>query len=105
MQPRDHIEHGRDDPDVQSVIAEICRRLEWRIRPVISHLSEAEIEQLLQRMTWLKYKFDGHGALETLPRNPNLVARASEPLEADQPMHASDEYDERCRSDDAVRNA
>jgi hypothetical protein len=56
--------------DGQRLVAEICRRLEWRIRPVVSHLTEAEIQQLLQRMSWLQYKFDGVGALDTLPREP-----------------------------------
>jgi len=69
MQPS--FEQNQDGPEALStrqIVAEICRRLEWRIRPVVSHWSEPEIQRLLERMTWLKYKFEGAGALETLPR-------------------------------------
>ena len=63
--------------DGQRLVAEICRRLEWRIRPVVSHLTEAEIQQLLQRMSWLQYKFDGVGAPDTLPRESKRPEAAS----------------------------
>lgn len=58
-------------PDTaERVVFEIQERLAWRIRPLIAHLPEGEIQRLLARMAWLKYKYEGTAALKWLPECP-----------------------------------
>lgn len=42
----------------ERVLAELRQDIESRIRPVVSHLSEREIGELVTRMAWIKYKYD-----------------------------------------------
>ena len=55
------------DEASRKIVEEIYTRLEWRIRPIVAHLPEDEVIRLLQRMAWLKYKYEGADALRRTP--------------------------------------
>lgn len=56
--------------EAERILGEICRRLDWRIRPLVDHLPEEDIQRLLSRMAWIQYKYEGRDALSRLPTPP-----------------------------------
>ena len=56
--PERHSRSERERDARERVLAELREEIEARIRPVVSHFPEREITELVQRMAWIKYKYD-----------------------------------------------
>lgn len=61
--------------EADRIIKEICKRLDWRIRPVVTHLPEHEIQHLFEHMAWFKYKHEGAACLRDTPAEPISAQR------------------------------
>jgi len=59
--------------EAERLVAELCDRLEWRIRPLVGHLPEEAIQALLGQMAWLKYKHEGARCLDSTPSRPRPI--------------------------------
>lgn len=56
--PERRLRSEREREARERVLADLRQEIEARIRPVVSHLPEREIVELVQRMAWIKYKYD-----------------------------------------------
>jgi hypothetical protein len=55
----------------ESILAALRADIARRIRPLVSHLPEAEIATLIEQMARIQYKYDGDRSLRYTPSQGN----------------------------------